>query len=344
MSKYNDEWLSAVNGALDKISDFAEGAFDILTGESRNTAKEPPKAEPQMRSQPQKPVYVDRHKVAKEIAEKKAASWQIVLKYAGSIALLPFSVAILSSGLASTLFVCAFLSTVSVIGFGASLGLCLSANKDRKLKRLIKNYLPIVGARPEASIAYLSHALDRKPKEVKKEVKFLLSEGVFPNVAYFDGKLDILVLDGYIEDRGEIEIPEAEEEPDNMPCDLHVWIKKLNVLNVAILDAEVSSNLDILCEYVRKIAEYVEAHPGSEKKLRTFINYYLPTTVKLMEAYRTIEHMGDVGSNVAETKERIEKSMDSLITAYKQQFEAVYFAEAIDISGDIDVLETMINK
>ena len=349
MSNYNDDWLSVVNGILDKISDFADDAADRLNVDP-NTFRRKMFGEHSNDSDGEttaKSASIDRRKVAENIANKKIKWWKIFLKFAGCLLMLPFSVSILVSGIGEAPFICAFTSTVASIGFGCSLGLFLSANKDRTVRSLIKRYLPVIGKRPEVSNAYLSHILDEKPKKVKMDIRLLLKEDVFSSEAYYDRKMDILVLDGYraepVEASAKKQEPERVEE-ESMPCNLDSWVKQFVYLNREIEDDLVSMKLDMMTEYVRKIASYVKEHPECEKKLRTLINYYLPTTVKLMDAYKTIENMGDVGTNVTETKLRIENSLDTLVLAYKKQLDSLYSAEAIDISGDIDVLETLMNR
>ena len=353
MSKYTDDWLSVINGVLDKISDFAGDAVDILTGDDRRGRpyKNAPNTNDAQNTTQNKPVYVDQKKLALSVANQKVKWWVYVLKYVASASLLPFSAGILAAGLDNSGFGATFLATLALIGFGCSLGLFISGNCDRRLRSLITRYLPVIGHRPEASVAYLSHVLDEPAKKVKKEVKLLLAENVFSTEAYFDKKMDILVLDGYREEPSIVDIPEPEpakeesaDDMKDMPCNLGEWVRQLVYLNRSIQDEIVSMKLDIITDHVKKIADYASSHPECQKKLRTLVNYYLPTTVKLMDAYKTIEIMGDVGDNVKETKLRIENSLDSLVLAYKKQLDGIYSAEAFDISGDIDVLETMMKR
>ena len=348
MSNFNDDWLSVVNGILDKISDFADDAADKFNIDHNVfTRFENARKNVNTDTPPANNAVYDKKKAAEELACQKIKWWRMFLKFAGCFMVLPFSVSILVSGLSEAAFICAFTSTVAAIGFGTSLGLLLSGSKDREARELIKRYLPLIDKRPEISVAYLSHILDVKPKKIKRDLKKLLNLDVLPDEAYYNNKMDILVLDGYIEAPSDnTESTDVEDEPEegNMPCNLDSWIKQFVYLNREIKDDLVSMKLDMMTEYVRKIAVYVKDHPECEKKLRTFNNYYLPTTVKLMDAYKTIENMGDVGTNVIETKARIENSLDSLVLAYKKQLDSLYSAEAIDISGDIDVLESLMNR
>ena len=74
------------------------------------------------------------------------------------------------------------------------------------------------------------------------------------------------------------------------------------------------------------------------------MNYYLPTTLKLLESYAKIEHVGVAGENMQKSKEDIEKILDMLVYGFVQQVDQLYASEYVDISSDIDVLETMMKK
>ena len=75
-----------------------------------------------------------------------------------------------------------------------------------------------------------------------------------------------------------------------------------------------------------------------------FFNYYLPTTVKLTESYKTIETLDLTGENIDDTKEKITKTLKSLVVAYEKQLSSLYEPEAIDISAEVDVLNNIMDK
>ncbi len=321
----NDDILGIINGILDTVSDLAHNAAESLMSDSV-------KQDDNVKS------VINYNEIADNIANQKVKWWKPVLKYVIGGALLVPAIALLS--------ICGWfvwlpeliLASLSLLFFIPAGFLFSSASKDRRLRAMIKEYIPAIGMRPEASVDYLSFTLNKKEKSVKKDISRLLRSGVFPDVAYYDKKLKILVLDGYKETE------KSETESNTNLYDLDSWIKKLNMFNLEIRNAEITSKISILADYIKKIKEYVAKNPDREKRLRTFVNYYLPTTIKLLDSYKTIEGMGEVGKNVRETKQKIEGSLEMLITAYENQLEALYNAEAMDISGDIDVLETMIKR
>ena len=75
-----------------------------------------------------------------------------------------------------------------------------------------------------------------------------------------------------------------------------------------------------------------------------FMNYYLPTTLKLLDSYRRIEQVGVAGQNMRDTKDNIEKILDMLVVGFEGQMDQLFKTESLDITSDIEVLEQMMNK
>ena len=82
--------------------------------------------------------------------------------------------------------------------------------------------------------------------------------------------------------------------------------------------------------------------PSKLPQLRKFLNYYLPTTLKLLNAYDRMDAAGVSGSNIDGTKGKIEDIMGTICKAFDKQLDALYGEEALDISTDITVLENML--
>ena len=74
------------------------------------------------------------------------------------------------------------------------------------------------------------------------------------------------------------------------------------------------------------------------------MNYYLPTSLKLLESYSKLSATGSTQENVSSTLESIRSSMDMIARAFEKQLDHLYADEALDISTDIDVLEAMMKS
>ena len=85
------------------------------------------------------------------------------------------------------------------------------------------------------------------------------------------------------------------------------------------------------------------AHPEKARKLRRFLTYYLPTSVKFMQTYAEHEAAPTGGENSAEIMRGIENNSETIAKAFETSLDSLYAGEALDISSDIDVLNGMVN-
>jgi hypothetical protein len=73
------------------------------------------------------------------------------------------------------------------------------------------------------------------------------------------------------------------------------------------------------------------------------MNYYLPTALKLLNTYASLSGQAVEGTNITEAKHSIERSMDLLVTAFENQLDKLFQADALDVNADIAALEGMLN-
>ena len=74
------------------------------------------------------------------------------------------------------------------------------------------------------------------------------------------------------------------------------------------------------------------------------MNYYLPTTLKILNAYDRMGEQGVAGENITSTMHKVESMMATIITAFEKQLDNLFGAEAMDISTDMVVLENMMAR
>jgi hypothetical protein len=97
-------------------------------------------------------------------------------------------------------------------------------------------------------------------------------------------------------------------------------------------------------EIAGKILKLVEEDPAKKNQAATFLNYYLPTTEKLLDSYADFEEAGVSGENLTQAKEKIRRTMDSIMAGFERQLDALYHADAMDVDSDIRVMETMLRR
>ncbi len=119
-------------------------------------------------------------------------------------------------------------------------------------------------------------------------------------------------------------------------------ISELRRLNDAIPDPKISAQIDHLEEVTGKIIDHVIANPAKQPQISRFLDYFLPTTIKLLNSYDRMDSAGISGSNIDATKSKVEQMLDTLCTAFDKQLDALFGDEALDISTDITVMENLL--
>jgi len=121
-------------------------------------------------------------------------------------------------------------------------------------------------------------------------------------------------------------------------------VSEMRRLNDSIQGEKISAQIDRLEEDTRKITSYVAEHPEKLSQIRKFMNYYLPTTLKLLNAYDRMDDVGVAGENISSTKDKVETMMDTIVAAFDKQLDALFADEALDISTDITVMEQLLAR
>lgn len=188
-------------------------------------------------------------------------------------------------------------------------------------------------------------------------VAFIVAKGIWPTVEYEipdvaqpEGAADAAADDDAKEEpKAEEKTAEPEEKPSTGDEKLDALIEEkdralgeMRRLNDAIPDEDVSHQIDELETTTAKIIDHVVAHPEKLPQIRRFMNYYLPTTLKILNAYDRMGAVGVSGENIDGTMDRIETMMDTIVTAFHKQLDALFRDEAMDISSDITVMENLL--
>lgn len=151
----------------------------------------------------------------------------------------------------------------------------------------------------------------------------------------------------------EVEIPDTPKpepastgnpELDKMIRDGALAVEEMKRLDENIEDEKISQAIRELERTSQAIFQQVREAPEKLPQIRKFMDYYLPTTLKLLNAYDRMSSVGVGGENIDSTKERVEAIMDTIVAAFDKQLDGLFGAEALDVSADITVLETMLAR
>lgn len=151
----------------------------------------------------------------------------------------------------------------------------------------------------------------------------------------------------------EVEIPDPPKpepastgnpELDKIIRDGALAVEEMKRLDENIEDEKISQAIRELERTSQAIFQQVREAPEKLPQIRKFMDYYLPTTLKLLNAYDRMSSVGVGGENIDSTKERVEAIMDTIVAAFDKQLDGLFGAEALDVSADITVLETMLAR
>ena len=136
----------------------------------------------------------------------------------------------------------------------------------------------------------------------------------------------------------------GDPEIDKMIEDKTLALLEMKRLDANIINEKISNQIVHLQDVTDKIVARVVENPSKKKQVRRFFNYYLPTTIKLLNAYDRMDEAGISGINIDGTKGKIEEMMETAVDAYDKQLDYLYKDEALDISTDITVMENLMKS
>lgn len=120
------------------------------------------------------------------------------------------------------------------------------------------------------------------------------------------------------------------------------YVRQMDELNAAIDDAAVSERITAIQEVVGRILARAEEEPAVIAGLDRLTAYYLPTTVKLLDAYDRLEEEPIQGENISSSRSEIEHTLEVLHSAFEKLFDDTYQDLSLDVSADISVLHAML--
>jgi len=151
---------------------------------------------------------------------------------------------------------------------------------------------------------------------------------------------------------GTIERYEAPEEPertgnekiDALLADGEKAVAEMRRIGKSISDSTVQAKIDDLTNITDKIFKKQLIEPGVYSQVKRFADFFLPTSIKLLNAYDRFGQSGVAGENIIGTMKRIDAALDTTIDSYRKFFDSLFENQAIDIETDISVLETMLKR
>ncbi len=121
-------------------------------------------------------------------------------------------------------------------------------------------------------------------------------------------------------------------------------LAEMGRLYMSIQDTEVRGKINEIMRITDKIVQDAIEDPSDIPQIKKFMNYYLPTTIKLLNAYDRMSSIGVEGENLDKSMKNINDMLDAAITAYKKRLDSLFANQALDIETDIDVMNQMLAR
>ena len=136
----------------------------------------------------------------------------------------------------------------------------------------------------------------------------------------------------------------GDPQADNVIMKGQEMLNTIREENIVITDETLSAQMDTLSDKCMQIFRTVSAEPSKAPQVRKFMNYYLPTTLKVLANYRTMQERGVSYYEMNQARESAVRCMDMVLTACQKQIDALHKENMLDISTDIDVMEQMLKR
>lgn len=220
----------------------------------------------------------------------------------------------------------------------SGVGLLIGGAMGRKRMRLFTTLQAVVGTRDNIPVSEVAAALALEQEKARRQLNKALDKGLFGSGAYLDMRTDTLVI------RGEAPQPEKKAAAAEKPAgesQYQAILRQLREVNDAIPGEEMSAKIDRLEAITAKIFAAAEKDPEKLPKMRRFMDYYLPTALKLLNAYSQFDSQGGDGEVIRQSKRKIEQTMDVLVEGFENQLDNLFADDALDVEADIRVLQNM---
>ena len=251
---------------------------------------------------------------------------------------------------------------LSLTGLAAGAGLIGSGIGTLGKVSRFKAYRKTLGEKTHCTLEKLARSVGKSVKFVRRELRKMIDEGLF-----LEGQMDmegtrLISCDEtyqyFEQSRLQLEQRQRQEaapkEVPKAPTAARdpqlqevldkgtAFIREIRRCNDAIPGEEISAKIDRMELIVRRIFQRAEEHPEIVPDLKKMMDYYLPMTVKLLNAYADMDAQPVQGETIVNSKREIEATLDTLNLAFEKLLDDLFQDTAMDVSSDISVLKTLL--
>lgn len=247
----------------------------------------------------------------------------------------------------------------------------LGCAKHQRLKRADR-YIQLCGSKMYGEIDQLAESTQMSRGYVLRDIRRMLRLGIFPQ-GHLDEQGTTFMLNDVIykqyrdaekarqiRERENLALEEKENRPltpgelveqeqqarnrelNQMIAEGMECIRKLRDMNDAIEGEVISAKLYRLENLLKEIFDKVREYPDQMPQMHKVMEYYLPTTLKLVEAYKEFDQVSVPGEDILSAKAQIEKTLDTINAAFTELLNNLFRNRVYDVTTDAQVLETML--
>ena len=260
---------------------------------------------------------------------------------------------------------------LTLLGFCGGVGLLTGGIRTLGMVGRFNTYKRILGQKTYCALDKLARSVGKSSSFVRKELSRMIDDGLFleghmdkegrnlitSDETYRNFEKSRLALEQRQKEEAKAQLAAARSEPEPAPRakekarDPQVqevldrgneFLRQIRKCNDAIPGAEISEKISRIELLVRRIFQRAQTHPEIIPDLKKLMDYYLPMTVKLLNAYADMDAQPVQGETIQASKQEIEATLDTLNLAFEKLLDSVFQDTAMDVSSDISVLQTLL--
>lgn len=231
--------------------------------------------------------------------------------------------------------------------------------ETRRIGRF-KTYLKTLGNKTYCTLERLARSVGKPVRFVRRELRKMLEEGLFLQGHLDREEKNLITSDEtyrhYENSRLQLEQRQAQEQAQKQLQERrggdprlqevlergNAFLQKIRACNDAIPGEEISRKISRMEHIVEVIFRRAQEHPEVVDDLKKLMDYYLPMTVKLLDAYADMDAQPVQGQTIQNSKREIEQTLDTLNLAFEKLLDDLFRDTALDVSSDISVLNTLL--
>ena len=225
-----------------------------------------------------------------------------------------------------------------------------------KLTRFDK-YISALAGKTYGDIKQLASSVGKSEKFTLKDLKKMIGDGLFRQGHIDESQTTLITSDESYEQYKLVEKNRKEQQAKEEQ-EQSVWteeqreifkageeyINEIHRCNDEIPGEVISQKIERMEKSVRTILDEAKKKPKLVNDMRRLMNYYLPTTVKLLNAYADLDSQEKTSENIEKSKKEIEDTIDTLNDAFDRLFDDMFEDTSLDISTDAEVMKTLLEQ